>query len=222
MITMRGTIEECHLFTFRVEPARVAALLPAPLELVDFGGFAYFNVVVCRLSHMRPAFVPLAIGIGYHHVAYRLYVRYGQEEGLYFLRSDADSRLIATFGNALTDFRFHLAKVTMADALVTSDVEGARLRIAIHDDAPDLSPNGPFATIGEAGDRLKYKPAAFSVRPDGVDILRITRDEQRWRYRLRAFDVETCEFLSGYGAVPEIAYDLEPIDYQWNRAERLR
>ncbi|WP_227624923.1 DUF2071 domain-containing protein [Fimbriimonas ginsengisoli] len=225
---MRGRVAECWLFTFRVDPANVAHLLPTPLELVEHGGFAFFNVVVSRLTHMRPAPLPAAVGIGYWHVAYRLYARFGEIEGLYFLRSDANSPLMVGAGNMLTDFRFHLATVgaTRPDGQSPSELhsfaDGARLRIALTGDPPQLSSGSPFETLDQAADFLKYKPAALFSHPGSVDVLRITRDESAWKARLRAFRVEEASFLEPYDAIPEIAYEMEPIDYQWNRAERHR
>jgi hypothetical protein len=222
---MRGHIAQCWLFTFRADPARVADRLPAPLTLVEHGGSAYFNVVVSRLTHMRPAPLPGWVGLGYWHVAYRLYARYGDVEGLYFLRSDADSPLMVAAGNLLTDFRFHRADVGIATGPAGTELRsfapGARLRIALPDDPPSLPPDSPFASLDEAAQALKYKPAGLVAGPDGVEALRISRDERAWRFRLRSFRTEEMEFLAPFAATPEIAYELAPIDYQWNRAVRL-
>jgi len=138
------------------------------------------------------------------------------------LRSDADSRIVAAAGNLLTDFQFHHASVDLQPNRLGVEAEAARLAIRFLDGAPTLSTNSPFKSVEEAGERLKYKPTGISVRPCEVSLLRISRDETRWRYRLRAFEVEACDFLQPFGAIPEIAYELEPIDYRWNRAERIR
>jgi hypothetical protein len=65
---------------------------------------------------LRPRHLPSFVGITYWHIAYRLYVRLLLQsgiaiEGLYFLRSDCDSRFIAITGNLMTDFRFHTANI---------------------------------------------------------------------------------------------------------------
>jgi hypothetical protein len=107
-ITMKGRIDRCWLFTFQAPEAEARALLPRPLVPVTREGFAFWNVVVCRVEAMRPRGVPGFLGMSYWHVAYRLYARFGAEEGLYFVRSDCDSGFMATMGNVMTDFNFHM------------------------------------------------------------------------------------------------------------------
>jgi uncharacterized protein YqjF (DUF2071 family) len=225
-ITMRGTVEECWLLALRVDPTRVEPLLPRPLRLVEYGGYAFFNVVVSRLGHMRPAPLPAWTGIGYWHVAYRLYARFEDTEGLYFLRSDADSSLMVAMGNLLTDFRFHRARIGVehgdGESSLVSHSPGAELRLRLLDEAPSLAPGSPFADLGHAETFLKYKPVAIAAHDGRVDLLRITRDEAAWQSRLRGFRVEELEFLEPYGAAPEVLYEMRPIEYQWNRAERHR
>src|SRR5438045_4199110 len=97
-LTMVGTLERCWLFTYQtpVEEAREA--VPRELELVTRGSSAFWNVLVCRIRSMRPKRFPAFVGVSYWHVAYRLYVRFYPRtgapiEGIYFARSDCDSRL---------------------------------------------------------------------------------------------------------------------------------
>ena len=119
-LTMRGTFSHCWLFTYQTPAAEAQALLPPHLELVTHQKSAFWNVVVCQIHSMRPKPVPAWLGIKYWHVAYRLYVRFYPKsgpsvEGLHFLRSDCDSRLIATVGNVMTDFNFHTAPVEVEE-----------------------------------------------------------------------------------------------------------
>ena len=110
-IAMAGHIEPCWLFVYRGPEGSLRSLLPQPLNLVTKGGYAFVNVVICKLSHMRPAFMPIRAGLSYWHIAYRLYAESHGQQGLYFLRSDANSSMIVKAGNLLTDFRFNPAQV---------------------------------------------------------------------------------------------------------------
>src|SRR4051812_42714640 len=115
-VTMVGRLDPCWLFAYRTPAQEARAFLPPALEPVTHGGFAFWNVVVCRVQRMRPWFAPAPLGVSYWHIAYRLYVRFhpaqGEPiEGLYFVRSDCDSWLMALAGNLVTDFRFHTAAV---------------------------------------------------------------------------------------------------------------
>jgi len=228
---MVGDIDLCWLFAYRVPAEQVERLLPKPLELVRKGGFAYINVVISELRHMRPAGLPSFVGLHYWHIAYRLYCRYrcvnGQViEGLYFLRSDADKGAMVFAGNLLTDFRFHRAKLIVdltresLDAKIES--AGGDAEFTVDRLSPvQLPPDAPFADLAEAKKELQYKPAAFFVHHDRVDVLKITRNEEDWQAKLVKVDRAEFEFLKPFDAKLEICYELAPIHYQWNRAERF-
>jgi hypothetical protein len=231
-MAMVGTVERCWLFAFRTPVEDAAARLPAPLTPVTRDGFAFWNVVVCRVGSMRPRLVPRFLGMSYWHVAYRLYARFQPAtgrpiEGLHFLRSDCDRPLLAAMGNLVTDFRFHTAEVTVEE-------HDSRLRLRIGSpDAParaevdrrrpvDLSPGSPFRTVEEAAAFLKYQPAGLSVEPDGrVNVVRIGRDERAWRATPVAVTEQHWSFLEGMPALPELATEVDPIRYHWHSGERV-
>jgi hypothetical protein len=224
---MCGTIERCWLFTFRERVETVAPFVPAPLAPVTRDGFAFWNVVVCEVDDMRPAFAPPGSGIHYRHVAYRLYVRHKPKgapplEGLYFLRSDADSRLLGVAGNLLSDFQFHHATVEIAqsDALTTIDIASDEAPGHVGIDllaTPELPEGSPFGSLFEAKAVLKYKP--FALTPDGrggVRVLRVCRDEYAWKSKLVTAKTDFA-YLRGRDIGPEISYQVEPIDYRWEK-----
>jgi len=225
--TMRGHLRRCWLFTFRTPESKARAHLPAPLELITRGGFAFWNVVVCELRSLRPAPLPAALGIGYWHIAYRLHTRAKLEsgetiEGLYFVRSDCDRWLMARAGNLLTNFRFHLASVAVGTEEAT--VEGkicapnADAHFRLRDEVPaTLSAGSPFASVGKAAEFLKYNPYSFTPISPDVEIVRIKRREADWQSRVVTAEINDWQFLSAEEAVPEICYALEPIDYEWSR-----
>ena len=225
---MLGTLERCWLFTFREPVESIAPLVPAPLVPVTRDGFAFWNVVVCEIAGMRPAFVPRALGLRYRHVAYRIYVRHKPEnappvEGLYFVRSDADSRVIGGAGNLLTDFRFHRAGIdieqTEARAAIEVGSPDAPATVDIDLEArPELPEGSPFGSLFEAKSALRYKPFAFA--PDGrggVFTLRVRRDELAWKSKLVRAETDFA-FLRDRDVQPEIAYQVDPIEYRWERA----
>src|SRR5215213_8264418 len=97
-VAMNGRLSECLLLSYRTPARAVRKLVPGHLELVTRDGWAFWNVLACRVEGMRPAGVPKSLGVDYHHVAYRLHVKArtaaGETlRGLYFVRSDADSNL---------------------------------------------------------------------------------------------------------------------------------
>src|SRR5688500_6396789 len=120
-LAMTGRLSECLVLSYRTPARSVRHLVPKGLELMTRDGWAFWNVVACRADGMRPAGVPKALGVDYHRVAYRLHVRARTAagdtlRGLYFVRNDADSGVIARAGNLLTSFRFHRADVELSRA----------------------------------------------------------------------------------------------------------
>lgn len=229
-LTMRGSIEWCYLLTFRTPAAEARALLPPELEPVTKDGWAFWNMVVCEISAMRPAFLPSPLGLRYRHVAYRLYARFitqaGEDvEGLYFLRSDCNTGLMSIAGNALTDFNFHTAPITrhMSGDRIALEVRSpdapAHITLNLNEPAA-LSEGSPFASVADAAAFLKYKPRGLSVDPvtRDVNVVQIVRDEALWRGHPVAVTPDTrIAYLTNRDVRPEICYAVDPIRYQWNR-----
>jgi len=231
-LTMQGRIDRCWLFTYEAAPCDLAALVPAPLELVTHHGRAYWNVVVCHVQKMRPWPLPALLGVSYWHVAYRMYVRchpvQGKPfEGLYFVRSDCDHRLMTAGGRWLTDFNFHNARIQ-----VQEDDARSRIRVASKEAPAEvvidrsvparLREGSAFRNLEEAATALKYHPAGISVSPQGiVSAVRITRDEAAWQARLVHTEQGDWGFFRGRAVQPEIVYEVAPIDYVWNRGRQV-
>lgn len=248
-LTMVGTLDRCWLFTYQTPLDEARPLVPPALELVTREGCAFWNVVVCHLRAMRPKGFPAFLGASYWHVAYRLYVSLHPAEGrpiegLYFARSDADSRLMVLAGNLLTDFRFHPAAVRITEdpaprpldinrSAAPAVCQTSLLRIAIDSpdapaqmtldriQSPELPPHSAFSSLEEAAAFLKYKPFGISLTRRGqANVVAIRRDEAAWRSRLVQVVSADWRFFEGNTVRPEICYEVAPIDYQWNRGRQ--
>mgnify|MGYP001814944596 FL=1 len=224
---MCGRIERCWLFAFREPGETIAPLVPEPLTAITRDGYAFWNVVVCEISGMRPLFAPKSMGISYRHAAYRIYVRHKPTaappvEGLYFVRSDADSAAITAAGSLLTDFHFHRARIRIAQGESRTEIDIDSRTAPGHalidlDAKPHLREQSPFGSLFEAKAVLKYKP--FALAPAGarsVRVLRVRRDELAWRSKLVQAEAD-FEFFNDRAVEPEIAYQVDPIDYRWER-----
>jgi Uncharacterized conserved protein (COG2071) len=230
-VTMIGRISDCVLLAYRTPTATVAHLLPSGLQLVTHGPWAFWNIVACRVEAMRPTFCPRWLGSSYLHVAYRLYVRaHAQSEvldGLYFVRSDADSLPVSFLGNRATDFRFHKATIALsvdAEAVSLSvsgtrdGIANARLRAGVG--SPTLTTDSCFESYASARQFLKYRPIALSPdrRGNRVKVAEVIRDESKWRESpLRVLDARWGIFdrLAQHDAHLELATRVQPLDYCW-------
>jgi hypothetical protein len=232
-LTIRGRIAQCWLFVYRAPAESVAALLPRTMEPVTKGGFAFWNIVVCRLEGIRPVPLPAAIGLGYWHVAYRIHVRTFKEsgeaiEGLFFVRSDSDRRVMALAGNLLTDFNFHLAQVHVvaAPAGVSATIVSPEAAATFEIDRvslPQLTPGSPFDSLEAAARALEYEPAALSGHgEDAVSVSAVRRDAACWRWKPVAVTHARWQFFDGRDTALELCYEVEPIDYLWEARRVVR
>ena len=248
-LAMNGRLSESLMLSYRTPARSVRHLVPRGLELETRGGYAFWNVLACRVEAVRPAGVPRRLGVTFNDVAYRLHVRAktaaGETlRGLYFVRSDADSGLVARFGNALTAFRFSAADVELSRARVdgsdvlTLAVMGRReadeaadalVRVATGGRAGSgpaaLSDGSPFTSPAEVAVFLKYRPLGLSVDLDGryLEMTEVVRDEAAWRERPVSVIEAHWKFLDGLGQDElrvERATRVDAIDYRWRLGRR--
>jgi hypothetical protein len=84
---------------YRVDADVAARLLPAPFRPKLANGYAMAGICLIRLNRLRPAFIPLPVGIGSENAAHCFAVEWergGQRlEGVFIPRRDTNSRLNA-------------------------------------------------------------------------------------------------------------------------------
>ena len=78
---MAATVERRLLLNYRVDPAVVAPLLPAPLRPRLAGGAAVAGVCLIRLGDLRPAGLPVAVGVRTENAAHRIAVSWDDPAG---------------------------------------------------------------------------------------------------------------------------------------------
>ena len=236
--TMVGQLRECVLLNYRTPARSVEGLLPDGLELVRRGDWAFWNVVVCRVEAMRPAgleAVP-AVGVSYHHVAYRLLVQAMTEHcdvrrGLYFVRSDADAALLGAAGNRLSDFKFHRAEVQLTanderfDARVSTADDRAPLQLAVRNGTPVHPIDSAFPTLNDAQRFLKYQPLGLSRRGPWLRYAEVFRDEAQWKEEAVSVEHARLGFFETLGQTDtqlELATRIAALPYRWRLGRRER
>jgi hypothetical protein len=239
-VTMRGVIDRCVLLNYRTPVSSVERFVPRGLRLRTKGGFAFWNVVVCRVHRMRHALAPAALGITYCHVAYRLLVEAELADssvvsGLHFIRSDANNGLVGLGGNIMSDFRFHgaLIDITQTDTRFTAtgrshDGVGNFDLTARDKPAVKLSAGSPFQSRTEAAEFLKYTPVGLAPNRAGsaLRLSEVLRNESAWHSTPLEVDRQFFAFFHSArqkAVTLELAERVEPIDYRWRigRSARL-
>jgi hypothetical protein len=74
--TLAATIERRILVNYRVDPDVLALLLPPPFRPVVVGGYGIAGICLIRLSGVRPAGVPRALGVTSENAAHRVAVEW--------------------------------------------------------------------------------------------------------------------------------------------------
>ncbi|MEM9752620.1 MAG: DUF2071 domain-containing protein [Planctomycetota bacterium] len=248
-LSMTGTLDRCLLLSFRTPADSVQHLLPPGLELMRRGPYAFWNVVLCHVHKMRPVGVPEALGMSYHHVAYRLRVqamtdRANTRQGLYFVRSDADAALLGAVGNRLSDFRFNRASVSWRasleeaaprhdgipgfETITVSTADGrADAELTFNHQTPAAHPaDSCFPTHEDVRAALKYEPLGLATNKRGqLKLAEVFRDEHAWREDVVEVTHARFGFFDTLGQTDthlELATRVAPLPYRWRLGRRER
>ncbi|MEM1209614.1 MAG: DUF2071 domain-containing protein [Planctomycetota bacterium] len=225
----RGRLADCLLLSYRTPAESVRDLVPTGLQLITRGPWAFWNVVACRVEHIRPEGLPAWSGLGYHHVAYRLLTRCITTDaefidGLHFVRSFADHAFVTAMGQYVTDFRFHPAAIRVDAGGFALDRDATVVTLADPAPAVELAATWPadscFPTLKDAQEFLRYRP--LSMAPDGrgnARLAEVSRDDRAWRERIVNVGEHRHALFDELGqrdATLELATAIEPIDYRWS------
>lgn len=129
---LKGTIKRRLLVNFRVDPAAIQRLLPAPFRPKLHRGHAIAGICLIRLEHIRPAGLPAAMGLASENGAHRIAVEWTDasgipREGVFIPRRDTGSRLNSLAGGRLFTGEHHHASFKVTD-------DGKHIDLAMHSD----------------------------------------------------------------------------------------
>ena len=112
--SVRGVIDRRILANYRLDAAATAAVLPEPFRPKLVNGYAIGGLCLIRLKRVRPAFVPVPIGLSSENAAHRIAVQWdrgGQtHDGVYIPRRDTDSTINRFVGGRLSPGEHHHAR----------------------------------------------------------------------------------------------------------------
>ncbi|WP_242687967.1 DUF2071 domain-containing protein [Alienimonas californiensis] len=184
MPAVRGVIDRRILVNYRVDPAVAAAALPAPFRPQLVNGAAMAGICLIRLKQIRPAFLPLPVGIGSENAAHRVAVEWDADgerrTGVFIPRRDTSSRLNALVGGRVFPGVHHHARFEVHES-------GDRLSVAFRSDdgaasiavtvrpGKELPADSAFASAAEASaffeaGSLGYSATAEPTRFDGLEL----------------------------------------------------
>ncbi len=117
---LTGEIERRLLVNYRLDPAAIATVLPAPFRPQLVNGFAVAGICLIRLGSMRPRPLPAWVGVRSENAAHRVAVEWdspsGVQTGVYIPRRDTDSWLNVVVGGRLFPGTHHRATFDVAES----------------------------------------------------------------------------------------------------------
>jgi len=228
---------------YRVDPAALAPLLPAPLEPEVHKGHGWVQVLMSSLRDMRPPGIPSLFGTCFYQVSYRAAVRYRDAVGAwrrggYFVRSETNHPVMRAVGNALAEFKFH--DFGAADMVMLRDGDHLTVGVdpepgfpdgrlvSVVDTRPLASPpaGSLWSSLGELHEPLVECYDALGVDAAEGHLYILTIDRDPWNARFVAPANLYCEYFDtgplGRGASSlDSVLHLEECRYRWRPLRRV-
>lgn len=226
------------VLTYALPKSLLEPLLPPGLALDTFKDYGFVAIAMVDTQSLRPAFCPRAFGQDFFLVGYRIFARYKSAagrtlRGLRILRSDTNRSLMVHFGNRLTHYNYHLAKVDfqiqnqrMEIRIQTPQAEADLRLVADLGSRPAPLPDGsPFADLHEARLFAGPLPFTFDYEQKTHSVVMIEGVRKDWRPQPIRVEVSENTFFQQppfAGAKPILAnaFHVENIEYQWRRGVR--
>jgi uncharacterized protein YqjF (DUF2071 family) len=195
---------------WRVDPVRLAALIPKPLELDLYGGDAWIAVVPFRMEHVTPRGMPAFPWLSaFPEVNVRTYVRIGDRPGVFFFSLDATNPVAVRVARTV----FHLPYFNAGIELqADQEGDGFTCYVSHRTDQPaaDLiasyRPEGPVfhAVEGTLEYFLTERYCLYAIdRRGGAHICEI--HHARWPLQVASARFEVNTLLQGIVDVDPLA-----------------
>ena len=234
--TIQGIIDRRILVNYRVDASVAARLLPPPFEPKTVDGYAIAGICLIRLRAMRPAFLPVAGGIGSENAAHRFAVVWDRdgrrEEGVFIPRRDTSSRLNALAGGRLFPGEHHHARFGVAETKdrlqVSFESDDKQVRVSVEARIADAMQSGSiFSSVDEASRFFEAGSVGYSTttdpqRYDGLELRCKT-----WAIQPLAVDRVHSSYFADLSRFPagSITFDcallMRAIEHEWHTRKDL-
>jgi len=234
---IHGVIARRILVNYRVEPARLAALLPAPFRPQQVNGWGMAGICLIRLRGVRPRWWPAWLGIRSENAAHRIAVEWDEgpavRRGVFVVRRDSSSRLNALAGGRLFPGVHHHARFDVQEGAdryqvrMNADDHGAALAVDGVQTA-DWPATSVFASLAEASaffaaGALGYSPGRRPGCCDGLELR--CRDWQvaplAVRHAASSFFDDRMHFPAGTAAF-DCALLMRDVVHEWHSRGKIQ
>jgi hypothetical protein len=229
-------IERRILVNFRVDPAALRDVVPAPFRPQLVGGMAIAGVCLIRLAAIRPPFVPAAFGISSENAAHRIAVEWDEggetRHGVYIPRRDSSSRFNRWVGGRLFPGVHHAARFDVRESaehlrVRMDSVDGAAHVLVegrVEAELPAGSVFGSLAAASRFFERgaLGYSATARAGTFDGLELR-----SRAWRVEPMAVSAIESSFFEDRARFPvgsttfDCALLMRDVAHEWRPRDPL-
>lgn len=226
---IRATMQRRILVNYRLPADAVAAMLPRPFRPHLVHGHGIAGICLIRLGDVRPAGLPVAMGITTENAAHRLAVEWdtadGPVTGVYIPRRDTSSAVAALLGGRAFPGWQH-----RADFRVEENAASYRIEVSSHDRqvhitmaahrSESLATGSVFASMSDASAFFRCAPLGYAATPAaGVfDGVALATDD--WAIAPLVMDELRSSIFDGIG-VPDSAFLMAGLDTTWRPQPHL-
>jgi len=227
---MRGVISRRILLNFRVDPARLAALIPAPFRLQLVAGHAIAGICLIRLERLRPVGLPLGCGLSADNAAHRIAIEWDEagqvRSGVWIARRDSGSRMVRWAGGRLFPGVHGRAAFIVVErdghlAMEVATADGQQVRV--RGEETDVLPSGSvFPDLASASAFFAAGSLGFSPahRQGCCDAMELACDF--WRMRALRLDEGTSTVFAALGGELDSALIMRGIPHRWRAHPQRR
>jgi Uncharacterized conserved protein (COG2071) len=236
MPKIQGLIRRRLLVNFRVDPAVIQRLLPAPFRPKLHGGYAVAGVCLIRLENIRPKHVPNAFGISSENAAHRIAVTWederGTREGVYIPRRDTSSLINRLAGGRVfpgehnrarfaveeSDSHIHFRMESLDQVIKVEVSAGFSLHIPEDSCFQSVDAASKFFESGSLG----YSATSKQDRLDGIELR-----TQKWKVEPLLVEEVYSSYFADQSRFPEgscsfdCALIMRNIQHEWYAANDL-
>lgn len=230
--TITGLIRRRILLNYRVRPAVITPLLPAPFRPKLVAGHAIAGICLIRLEQIRPKGLPALMGLASENSAHRIAVEWDAQgatrEGVFVPRRDTDSCLHALAGGRLFPGVHHLSDFTIID-----DDDTIRIRVQPADSeeplveldlrATDSLPEDSiFGTLEDSSAFFEAGCIGYSSRPQSCTLDGLTLQVDEWKVSPLKVESARSSYFDNPGIFPPGSIELDhallmrDISHQWH------
>jgi hypothetical protein len=234
--TIQGVIRRRILANFRIDPLVMQRQLPSRFTPKLHKGFAIAGICLIRLEHIRPRFVPEALGLSSENAAHRVAVLWEQDgvtrEGVFISRRDTNSQLNTLLGGRIFPGEHHAAAFNVSESgdeiKLSMESADASVKVDIEGEVADTLPTTSiFSSLPEASSYFEGGALGYSVtaEPDRLDGLKLATKD--WRVEPLQVSKVYSSYFSDEEKFPNGAIEFDHalimrnVTHEWHTADDL-